>query len=349
MSQDPTQIRPNDGLIGTPSDDPAYGLAPTAPPGRDDQNPSVIKSIFIGPNGIRAGWRLLIFVVIVPALILLTGLIARMFLRPSPPADPSAPQEITASLLAVNVVVFLLIVAAVFIMSRIERRPMRTYGLMLRGAFGGNFWIGAAAGFLAITVLLLAISAFGDFHFGQVSLAGADIMRYGLLWGGSFLMTGFLEEYLFRGYPLFTLTTGIGFWPATILLGLVFALAHRGNANENWLGLFEIVPIALFFSLTLRRTGTLWFAIGYHAAWDWGESYFYGIPDSGLMVRGHLLTGTFKGSSWITGGSAGPEGSILVLPLTLLVIWLFHMAYRKAKYPDVSTVPSMRTAAQTAT
>jgi membrane protease YdiL (CAAX protease family) len=310
------------------------------PPPLPAAPPSPIHQVFLGPNGIRAGWRLLIFLGCLFFLFLLAAVIIGVFV----PVSRLVPQEIAEAprMLLEAASEFVLVALAVFMTSKIEGRPMRAYGLPVQGAFGRNFWLGALTGFSMLAVLLIVIFALGDFSFGRIVLSAPDIVRYGLLWGASFLMVGFFEEYLFRGYPLFTLTTGIGFWPAAILLSLLFAALHRGNDNENWLGLLEIVPIAIFFCLTLRHTGSLWFAIGYHAAWDWGLSYFYGIPDSGVMVRGHLLNASLHGPAWITGGGAGPEGSVLLLPLTVLLIWLFHRAYPTSNYPDPEMVGQWR-------
>ncbi len=91
--------------------------------------------------------------------------------------------------------------------------------------------------------------------------------------------------------------------------------------------------IGLFFCLTLRRTGNLWFAVGFHAAWDWGESYFYSVPDSGTVAPGHLLKTSLHGPAWLTGGSAGPEGSALLFIL-LAALWIaFDRVYRRVQYP----------------
>jgi membrane protease YdiL (CAAX protease family) len=98
------------------------------------------------------------------------------------------------------------------------------------------------------------------------------------------------------------------------------------------MGLLGVAVIGLFFCLTLRRTGNLWFAVGFHASWDWGESYLYSVPDSGGMVTGHLLRSSFHGSSWVTGGSVGPEGSVLVFVILGLTWVAFDRAYPEVKY-----------------
>ncbi|WP_324147889.1 hypothetical protein [Dyella sp.] len=63
-----------------------------------------------------------------------------------------------------------------------------------------------------------------------------------------------------------------------------------------------------------------------HAGWDWGQSYFYGTPDSGLTMQGHLFTTHPSGNPLLSGGSTGPEGSLCMLPLLLLMafgMWLW--------------------------
>jgi membrane protease YdiL (CAAX protease family) len=213
---------------------------------------------------------------------------------------------------------------------------MRSYGLPLQGAFGTNFWIGLLWGFGALSLLLLAMYGARDFSIGATTLSTSAALKFGALWAIAFLLVGFSEEYLFRGYPQFTLTTGMGFWPAAIVMSLLFGFAHHGNPGEQTMGLIAVVIVGMFFALTVYKTGNLWWAIGFHAGWDWGESYFYGTPDSGLPAAGHLLNPSFRyGADRITGGSVGPEGSWLIVPLFVILFLAYNAVYRRrAVYPD---------------
>jgi membrane protease YdiL (CAAX protease family) len=225
------------------------------------------------------------------------------------------------------------------LMAIVERRKLRYYGLPLAQAFRGNFWLGCLWGFAAISALLLVLRASHSFSYGPLAITGWSIARFAGLWAIAFLLVGFFEEFLLRGYPQFTLTLGIGFWPAAVLLSLFFAFLHRSNPGETIFGLGQIVLIALFFSFTLWRTGTLWFAVGFHAAWDWSQSFFYGTPDSGILAKGHLLHSSVAGPAWLTGGTVGPEGSVLVAPLLLLLFVLFYFAFpKRTPYPDPAAV-----------
>jgi hypothetical protein len=91
--------------------------------------------------------------------------------------------------------------------------------------------------------------------------------------------------------------------------------------------------IGFFFCLTLRRTGNLWFAVGFHAAWDWGETFLYSVPDSGMVSPGHLLSSSLRGPDWLSGGSVGPEGSVLCFVVVALVCVAFNKYYPPARPP----------------
>jgi uncharacterized protein len=176
----------------------------------------------------------------------------------------------------------------------------------------------------------------GLFHVGRLAMHGPRILKFAAFWAIMFLLVGFFEDFLFRGYSQFTLTRMVGFWPAAILLSCVFGLVHLQNAGEEWSGLLAAAAIGFFFCLTLRRTGNLWFAVGFHAAWDWGETFFYSVPDSGTIFPGHLLKSSFHGPRWLTGGVVGPEGSVLCFVVIAIVWAAFAKVYPDARYKTLS-------------
>lgn len=157
-------------------------------------------------------------------------------------------------------------------------------------------------------------------------LCGLTAWKYALGRGLVFLLVGVFEESLLRGYLQYTLSRGIGFWWAALLLSKAFALGRLGNGGESVLGIAEVCTAGLVFCLSLWYTGSVWWAVGFHAGWDWGQSYFYGAADSGLVVKGHLLASHPSGSPLWSRGTVGPEGSILIVPLVSLVgggMWLW--------------------------
>jgi len=223
---------------------------------------------------------------------------------------------------------------ATWIVSRIEKRPLDDYGIPLREAFGRKFWEGTVWGFAMLSAILLLLNVSGHFHIDSAALTGSAVFRWALAWGATFLAVSLSEELAFRGYWLFTMARRMGFWRAALLLSAVFGVAHLGNHGENVLGILQVVATGLLFCLMIRRTGNLWFAIGFHAAWDWAETFFYGTPDSGLLGLGRFLNSSVQGTKWLTGGSAGPEGSVFAILILVICAVLIHLRFPKAIYPD---------------
>jgi uncharacterized protein len=278
----------------------------------------------IGPEGLRTGWRLLLYVAMWRGLYLLLGVFMNYALQ-------FGVHGLWIQMFAEAGLVPVAIVPA-FVLAFLEGRSFDSYGLPRRGAFGKLFWAGMLWGIAAITILMFALHAAGVFDFGTLSLHGLRILKFAAFWGVLFLLVGFYEEFLVRGYTQFTLTKMVGFWPGAILLSIGFGAFHIGNPGETWTGILGAAVIGFFFCLTLRRTGNLWFAVGFHAAWDWAESYLYSVPDSGGISPGHLLKSTFHGSRWLTGGTAGPEGSVLLFVMVALLWLVFDRVYREVKY-----------------
>lgn len=309
------------------------GPAPLSPRrAKDDSHqhlqPAIgLKSIFTGPNGLRAGWRLLIFAVLIVILLGAFVLIRNGGVQGFREAQRHAGEITVTPLLmgGAEAIAFVLLCVATFVMGKIEHRKFSEYGLPLRQAFGKDFWIGALSGFLAISGTMLAIFLLHGFRVTGVALHGTAVLFSVLAWGVAFVLAGLFEEFLCRGYAQFTLASGIGFWPAALVMSGLFAFGHSLNANETAVGSMVTGLFALLFCLFLRRTGSLWIAIGFHAAWDWGQA-FYGVPDSGILTSHGVLTSAFSGPRWLTGGIVGPEASVFT-PIALLVVALIFSRY----------------------
>jgi CAAX protease family protein len=236
--------------------------------------------------------------------------------------------------LPVKALLAFFVALATWIVSRMEKRPLGDYGIPPRGIFGLRFWEGSVWGFAMLSAILLVLRLTGHFQIDSVALAGGAVYRYALSWGVVFLAVAVQEEFAFRGYWLFSFARRFQFWRAALFTSLIFGVAHLGNPNENVLGILQVVVIGLLFCLMIRRTGSLWFALGFHAAWDWAETFFYGTPDSGLLGVGRYLNTSVQGPKWLTGGSAGPEGSVIAFLVLLLCALLVHLRFPKAVYPD---------------
>lgn len=302
-------------------------LPPAIPP--DAIPPPSPNTVFRGPNGIRAGWRVLIFLAIAGALLTVASLVILAVAH----GRIGAMNQLSPLGLALSEgSIFLLTAIPALVMTRIENRNFGQYGLPLRDAFQKDFWTGTLIGFLAISGCLLAIFLFRGFHLTGMAIHGTTIISATVKWGLAFILVGLAEEFAFRGYLQYTLTTGMGFWPSAVLLSALFGFAHASNPGESKAGLLSVVVFGLLFCLFLRRTGNLWWAVGFHAGWDWGQTFFYGVPDSGITATNNLFNSTLNGPAWLTGGTVGPEASAFA-PIALLIvaIW-FASRYRENRY-----------------
>ena len=294
---------------------------PPAPTTNDAPRGGFIGQIFLNADGLRAGWRLLLYVALVAVLFFGLRTVSMQFWKSTPGVFSYE------SIFLSEVIGFVSAFGAAVVMSFVERRPIGVYGLPVHGAFGKLFWQGCLVGIAEISLLMGLISAFGGYSFGPLALHGAEIMHWAVLWALCLLFVGLFEEFLFRGYSLFTLATGIGFWPAAILFSLLFAAVHLQNNGEGRIGVAAVFVVGMLWCFTVRRTGSLWFAVGMHAAFDFGETFLYSVPDSGMLLPGHLSNATLQGPAWLTGGSVGPEASVFDFLLLFILFYVIHRLY----------------------
>jgi uncharacterized protein len=279
-----------------------------------------LRRVFVGEQGLRVGWSVLLFAAIYFCLEAAPVAALGHFFR----VDPKSAIPLSLALFGESAQILIVFIATL-IMARIERRRFLSYGYTdnhkLVRLVSGIAW-----GFLCLSGLIGVLWKAGFLVFDGRALTGFTVWKFALGWGFVFLMVGFFEESLLRGYLQHKLSPAIGFWWAALLLSVAFLVGHAGNEGESSLGLLEVGVAGFYFCLSLRFTKSLWWAVGFHAGWDWAQSYFYGTPDSGLVIGSHLLTTHPSGNPLWSGGTAGPEGSILILPLVILMstaMWLW--------------------------
>lgn len=385
-------IHRTNGEPGEPADSPSASAAsvPDETAGNTLLTPATaskyeISRLFIGPEGLRAGWSLLLFAFLMYLFGALFGAIMGSVLGAKAGASLAPGTPISSILSEGDFVLALAVV--LLMMARIEHRSVQEYYLCFAGG-ARRFLGGLVAGFAALSLLVEGMACGGWMHIGAVTLSRAQIVTNGALWGLAFLFVGLVEEGTFRCYVQFTLSRGMNFWWALGVVGAMcvdllftegghgqagiygFALAglvpcvwlyrkrsagngfwyaawagstgfgfiHTFNRGENWIGIFAAAAIGLVFCVSVRLTGSAWWAIGCHASWDWAETYFYGTADSGLPATGHLLTTTPAGSALWSGGTDGPEGSLLVLPVIALLLAAVILVYgRRRAVPAEAT------------
>ncbi len=285
----------------------------------------MLSKIFLNDKGVRGGWRLLIYAAFVAGLGFGGGIVLQQFIHPTPGGFS------LGYWFAYEVFSFSVVFGAALIMAQIESRSPGIYGLPLRGAFGKLFWQGCLIGLVEVSALIGLIAAFGGYSFGDLALHGKELLRWGMLWAVLFIFVGLFEEFLFRGYTQYTLAESIGFWPAAALLSCLFGAVHLRNPGEGWVGAAGVAAIGLIFALALRRTGTLWLVVGWHASFDFGETFLYSVPNSGVVFSGHLSNASLHGAAWLTGGTVGPEGSVFSFLSMGILALAIHMLFPAKK------------------
>lgn len=300
-------------------------------PEAESARPAGLRNMFIGPHGLRAGWGALLFVIFWAAIFAGCGYGAYFLFHFHRPRHMT---ELTPRLAfigeAIQVIAAL---GATWAMSRIEHRRFAAYGFS-GSRFLSLFARGLVIGFCGLSLLILILRGAGVWHYDGVHMHGATAWEYGAIWVAAFVLVGVAEEATLRGYLLATLARGMTIWPAAILLSLLFGALHLGNGGEDAFGIVTVVIAGLMLSYVVWRTGSLAMAFGIHAAWDWAQSYFYGTADSGLHMQGYLISSHSSGKALLSGGSAGPEGSIFAIPVMLLIVLAVHFtAGPRRQYP----------------
>ncbi len=282
--------------------------------------------IFLGPEGLRVGWGLLLYFAFGFFIWYPLQIFVLLILGSRGPSY--SPQLVMLG----DLVSFTSAYGAALIMSRLERRPADVYGLPLPHALGKSFWLGVILGLCEVSLLVWLIAAFGGYSFGNLALHGTALLGWGILWGVAFVFVGLSEEFLFRGYAQYTLARAIGFWPAAVCLSLAFGASHLFNPGEGIVGAANVAATGLVFAFALRRTGNLWLAVGWHASFDFGETFLFSVPNSGWVFDHHLSKAVVHGETWLTGGTVGPEGSVfgfLTMGISALVIHFLFPAKKQ--------------------
>jgi membrane protease YdiL (CAAX protease family) len=270
-----------------------------------------VKWVFIGENGLRQGWRFTIFAAAIILVFQLLEEPALGFLARKLHLD----NALSATNLIVSDLVDLIIVLIITgVAARLERRRIDSYGLPLNQAFTGLFWNGALLGGLTIVFVGLAMLVTGGMRLQGVALRGAEVITAPVLWLIAMLLVGLTEEYVFRGYALQSLWCGAGFWPAALITTALFAGAHLSKPHENAIDIGMIFVLGVILCLSVQVTGSLWWAVGWHAAFDFGQFFIIGTRNGGQVPVGRLFDATFPGPAWITGGELGTEASYFMIP-----------------------------------
>jgi membrane protease YdiL (CAAX protease family) len=268
-----------------------------------------IQLIFLSPDDkrLRSGWRVLGQIIIWLTLTVMLSVPAVFVLA-------LWPESFYTLNVALNAVT---LVPSIWLGRRLlDRRSMVSLGLRLNRQAVQDVLVGIGLAGLQIGLIYLiqlqagwlTPTGFGWEQEGWLKLTGSLVW-----WGFLFLLVGFYEELLSRGYHLQNLEEGLNLFWAVVISSGFFGLIHVANPEATWVSTLGISVSGLFFAFTYLRTRQLWLPIGIHIGWNFFEGPVFGFPVSGTSTTSILLQEVSGPEVW-TGGSFGPEAGLVVLP-----------------------------------
>jgi membrane protease YdiL (CAAX protease family) len=283
-----------------------------------------LRGVLARHDGLKNLWRAGLFIGILAVLLAAVLFVLGILLSIVAPHAPRLPIPYPPWFIAVNELsLFLPVLGATCAMAWLEDQPVWAYGLQ-GPARVRLLLMGMLAGLAALSVVVGVILFSGHGVAARGDLNALGDLRYGVEWLAVSMLIGLTEELAFRGYLLRALERGIGFWPAALLTCVLFAGGHVVDQGETPMGLIGLLAAGMLFCVAVKRTGSLWWAIGFHGAWDYAENFIFGTPDSGAFCLGALSHIRPLGAGWLSGGVTGPEGSVFslaVLAITGAAVW----------------------------
>jgi len=294
--------------------------------------PSFIKGVFLSPDEprLRAGWRLLLHTIFL-GLSSSTLILVYLFL-------PGLIEQGFSDISLVTLILeFGSILTATWVARRyFDRRSFRSLGFRVTKQawkdLGVGFLLpGLLMGLIFVVELLLGWIVL-DGWVWQVASPGDSLI--GIVSGlAAFILVGFSEEILSRGYHLQNLKDGLNLRWALLISSGIFALLHMANPHTSWFSALGILLAGYFMAYGWIRTGQLWLSIGLHIGWNFFEGNIFGFPVSGLMTT-RLIHHHSTGPEWITGGAFGPEAGLIIIPAMALGVFIIRR-YTEGAQPSV--------------
>jgi membrane protease YdiL (CAAX protease family) len=148
-----------------------------------------------------------------------------------------------------------------------------------------------------------------------------------------FILTGVLEEVLFRGIVFRILDQWLGSWLALAISAVVFGFLHLLNPGATVLDAAAIsIEAGVLLAAAFMLTGRLWLCIGLHIAWNFTQGGIFSVAVSGGASKG-LLQSRMAGPDWLTGGKFGAEASVVALLVCAAAgIICLALAIQKGKF-----------------
>lgn len=188
--------------------------------------------------------------------------------------------------------------------------------------------VGALGGLALATVTIGIIALLGGYQITGTGTAAGALTVVGMM-----CAIAVTEEVLFRGVILQLLERAFGTWIALAGSGVLFGLVHLLNPGATVWGAVAIaVEAGLMLGAALVATRSLWLPIGLHLGWNVAIVALFGTVSSGSDAQGSLVDAVTQGPLWLTGGTFGPEASLVaVLACSAVTAVLLVWAHRNGR------------------
>ncbi len=268
----------------------------------------------------RAGVRLALHLILLVAFVLLFEFAAVLLIV----ATRGGVESVQGQVLQAASVLLATTVSVQLARRFVDRRSLAGLGLQREGA-GRDllFGIGIAGAMMAF--IYGSGLALGWIRFEGYAwhVPATEWMPDILDWVLIFLMVGWYEELLNRGYWLVNLSEGLNRVLAALITSIAFALLHANNPSASYASTAGLFVSGLWFAYTAFASRGLWLPVGAHIGWNIFEGVVFGFPVSGLTTA-TLIRQTALGPELWTGGPFGPEAGLILLPalaLGALAVW----------------------------
>ncbi len=302
---------------------------------------SLIKYIFTSPDHdrLRAGWRILLQSVLMIALGLCAMLPITIFLIWTNAITPNMDLSVfnMETILPLQIAELVMITGSVYLARRFfDKKSFSSLGVELNSSAVRDTFAGIVIAFLIMGLIYTFEFSMGWVIFEGFSWqfeAGSQVAKSALGFAVIFILTGWNEELISRGYHLQNISEGMGRWWGIVISSAVFGIAHITNPNATWFAAFGIFIGGLFFAFSYIRSNQLWLPIGLHIGWNFSQGVIFGFPVSGLTIN-PLIRVQFSGPVLWSGGAFGPEAGLVLLPALLFgfVMVYFYTARRTGEF-----------------
>jgi len=285
----------------------------------------LLRNIFAIPdeNRLRSGWRLLLHFLLLMFLIVFT-LPLLLGLSSASPVLAFLADDFLISAIAITL--------SIYIARRVwDKRSFVSLGVRLDDAATRDLLFGIGMPALLMALVFVVQWALGWLQFEGFAwqLGRLDLASIGY-WAFAFILVGWYEELLSRGYWLQNLAEGLGTPLALFISSAVFSLLHLANPSASIASVIGILAAGYFLAYPYLRTGSLWLSIGLHIGWNFFQGPIFGFPVSGLESTA-LLIHTESGPDLFTGGSFGPEAGLIVFPTLAFGAYLVYLFTQNRK------------------